>query len=105
MRHKPSVVTTICFDRSIWIELDSTIIMRTNWCATVFLVAVSAFAADTSEFQNRRQRAATTFGDGILMVHARSVADDISDGFRQDPAFYYFTGLENTSTAHPVLTR
>jgi hypothetical protein len=24
------------------------------------------------------------------------VADESSDGFRQDPAFYYFTGLENT---------
>ena len=30
------------------------------------------------------------------MVHAPSVADDTRDGFRQDAAFYYFTGLENT---------
>jgi Xaa-Pro aminopeptidase len=59
-------------------------------------MAVSALAADTSELHDRRQRAATEFGDGILMVHAQSVADESSDGFRQDPAFYYFTGLENT---------
>ena len=30
------------------------------------------------------------------MVHAKSVVDESADGFRQDPAFYYFTGLENT---------
>ncbi|MGA3202620.1 MAG: aminopeptidase P N-terminal domain-containing protein [Bryobacteraceae bacterium] len=69
--------------------------MLTNPSLAVF-IAVSALAADTSELQIRRQRAATEFGDGILMVHAKSVADESSDGFRQDAAFYYFTGLENT---------
>src|ERR1700683_3917582 len=70
--------------------------MRTRSYAAVFLVAFSALAADMSELQDRRRRAATAFGDGILMVHAKSVADHNLDGFRQDPAFYYFTGLENT---------
>jgi hypothetical protein len=70
--------------------------MQTTLCVTVFLMAVSVLAADTSELQSRRQRAAAEFGDGILMVHAKSVADQSADGFRQDPAFYYFTGLENT---------
>jgi Xaa-Pro aminopeptidase len=70
--------------------------MRTALCAAVFLMAVCARAADTSELQNRRQRAAAEFGDGILMVHAKSVGEESGDGFRQDPAFYYFTGLENT---------
>jgi Xaa-Pro aminopeptidase len=32
-------------------------------------------------------------------VHASSATNDQEDGFRQDPAFYYFTGLENTAGA------
>jgi Xaa-Pro aminopeptidase len=64
--------------------------------AAVFLIAVCTLGADTQELQQRRQRAATAFRDGILMVHARSVPDYTSDGFRQDPGFYYFTGLANT---------
>jgi Xaa-Pro aminopeptidase len=70
--------------------------MRTALCAAVLLMAVSAPGADTGELQSRRQRAAAEFGDGILIVHAKSVPDESGDGFRQDPAFYYFTGLENT---------
>src|SRR5579863_4443103 len=70
--------------------------MRTNLLLGILLVTVSAFGADTSELQQRRQRAAAAFSNGILMLHARSVADYTSDGFRQDPAFFYFTGLENT---------
>lgn len=30
------------------------------------------------------------------MLHASSRLDVVGDGFRQDPYFYYFTGLENT---------
>ena len=44
----------------------------------------------------RRQHAAAAFHDGVLLVHARSDIDYAADGFRQDPHFYYFTGLENT---------
>jgi hypothetical protein len=71
--------------------------MTTTWAA-LFLVTASApilVAADKSELQGRRQRAATAFGDGVLIVHAKSVAEDSADGFHQDAAFYYFTGLEN----------
>jgi len=57
------------------------------------------FAADKGELQQRRQRAAAAFRDGILLVHARSALDITADGFRQDPVFYYFTGLENTPSA------
>jgi len=57
------------------------------------------FAADKGELQQRRQRAAAGFRDGILLVHARSALDMTADGFRQDPVFYYFTGLENTPSA------
>ena len=63
------------------------------------LLFVYANAADQHEFEARRQRAASAFSDGILLVHARSAVDDETDGFRQDSAFYYFTGLENTPGA------
>lgn len=59
----------------------------------------TVFAADPQELRERRQRTAEVFGDGILLVHARAVADYTSDGFRQDPAFYYLTGLEDTAGA------
>jgi hypothetical protein len=54
-------------------------------------------AADTDELQGRRQRAAAAFSDEILLIHARPAPDEDTDGFRQDPAFYYLTGLENTA--------
>jgi Xaa-Pro aminopeptidase len=73
-----------------------TIVISTSLLAA-FLFA-SAIASG-SELQARRQRAAATFSDGILLVHARSAPDDETDGFRQDPLFYYFTGLENTAGA------
>lgn len=53
-------------------------------------------AADNPVMRDRRQRAATAFHDGILFVHAKSELDLAADGFRQDPFFYYLTGLENT---------
>ena len=56
-------------------------------------------AADSSRWQQRRQRAAVAFSDGVLLVHAEVPGDLASDGFRQDPIFYYFTGLENTADA------
>jgi len=70
--------------------------MHINSGALIFLVAVSALAADTRELQDRRQRASTAFGDGVLIIHAKPVWDGWPDGFRQDAAFYYFSGLENT---------
>lgn len=70
------------------------------WIAVFFLIStLDAVAADKSELQQRRKRAAAAFHDGILLVHARSALDNTGDGFRQDPAFYYFTGLENTPSA------
>ena len=70
--------------------------MKARFCAVALLITLSAWAADTRELQERRQHAAAAFSDGILLLHARFVPDYTSDGFRQDPAFYYFTGLENT---------
>lgn len=52
--------------------------------------------AENSPQRERRQRAAAEFHDGILLLHASSEPEITADGFRQDPLFYYFTGLENT---------
>jgi Xaa-Pro aminopeptidase len=56
-------------------------------------------AADKATLQDRRHRAATTFHDGILLIHANSRIDIATDGFRQDPYFYYLTGQENAVSA------
>src|SRR5690349_20219582 len=56
-------------------------------------------SAQTGELCERRNRAAAAFPDGILLVHAKSSFDIAADGFRQDPIFYYYTGLENTPGA------
>lgn len=56
-------------------------------------------SADTAESlvgRERRNRAAAAFHDGILLFQANSKLDSSADGFRQDPFFYYFTGLANT---------
>src|ERR1017187_2804385 len=74
----------------------------TNSWAAVFLLTVSPhilLATDGAELRARRERASATFIDGVLIIHAKSEADLVADGFRQDGAFYYFTGLENTSGA------
>jgi Xaa-Pro aminopeptidase len=75
--------------------------MRKTLCALALLLifAAPAFAADQSNMRERRQRAAAAFPDGILLVHANVPGDDTEDGFRQDPIFYYLTGLENTFNA------
>jgi Xaa-Pro aminopeptidase len=65
----------------------------------LFFTAWSATSAQTGELRERRNRAAAAFPDGILLVHARSSFDIAADGFRQDPIFYYYTGLENTQGA------
>ncbi len=60
-------------------------------------VAIACWAtSETSVVRERRQRAAAEFRDGILLLHASSELDITADGFRQDPFFYYFTGLGNT---------
>jgi hypothetical protein len=42
----------------------------------IAFVVASAHAADTGELQDRRQRAAVAFTDGILLLHALSVANE-----------------------------
>ena len=71
--------------------------MRKTWLVvSVMLVATFAGAIDTATMSERRKRAAAVFHDGILLVHAVSRLDIAADGYRQDPYFYYLTGLENT---------
>jgi len=75
--------------------------MRKNILGLVLILisATQVFAANQPEIQERRQRAARAFHDGILLIHAEVPGDLTEDGFRQDPLFYYFTGLENTFNA------
>ena len=60
------------------------------------LIGSMCVLAENADTRDRRHRAATAFRDGILLVHAKSQLDSTADGFRQDPYFYYFTGLQNT---------
>jgi Xaa-Pro aminopeptidase len=53
-------------------------------------------AAHSADFAERRSKAAAEFHAGILLLHANSELSISADGFRQDPFFHYFTGLENT---------
>jgi Xaa-Pro aminopeptidase len=72
--------------------------MRTSGLILAILLggSICATAAQPSIQLERRQRAVSAFRDGILLLHASSTLDLSADGFRQDPYFYYFTGLGNT---------
>src|SRR5271170_4650276 len=64
--------------------------------AMLFITSSCTAAIASNVGRERRQRAATAFHDGVLLLHANSELDATADGFRQDPYFYYFTGLGNT---------
>lgn len=72
--------------------------VRCMICIVILTIMVIAPAAadNRATFLSRRQRAAAAFHDGILLLHAFSRIDVAADGYRQDPYFYYLTGLENT---------
>lgn len=81
---------------------------KTAWMATVAALIVftraSAFATRTQiapdEYGARRARLMDRFADGIVILHARPVAAGLTDhGFKQDAAFFYFTGLANQPSA------
>lgn len=68
-----------------------------RWAILLSLIAsANARGTDTTVLRERRQRAAKQFHDGVLLVHALSRLDIAADGYRQDPYFYYLTGLENS---------
>src|SRR5271169_3755289 len=64
--------------------------------AMLFITSSCTAAIDSNVGRERRQSVATAFQNGILLLHANSELDTTADGFRQDPYFYYFTGLGNT---------
>ena len=65
-----------------------------------FLLSVLALAvpswADQAESKERRQRASKAFSDGVLLLHSKTITYDADDGYREEAAFYYLTGLENS---------
>jgi|SRR6516162_2234875 hypothetical protein len=72
---------------------------RVKIFSTLLLFVLSTYslcAVDKAELEQRPLRAAVALPDGILILHANPAPQWTADGFRQDPAFYYFTGLENT---------
>jgi Xaa-Pro aminopeptidase len=69
---------------------------RLAWMLVLAICATTqAAAADRAEWNERRQRAAKAFADGVLLLHSRAAIESEADGYREDPAFYYLTGLEN----------
>lgn len=67
----------------------------------LFVLSFVAFnsSAGAKEYKERRQRASKAFSDGILLLHSKTTTNDADDGYREEPAFYYLTGLENSPSA------
>ncbi|HET6932471.1 MAG TPA: aminopeptidase P N-terminal domain-containing protein [Candidatus Acidoferrum sp.] len=65
----------------------------------VFAAARQVCGADVKELKERRQRAATAFSDGVLLLHSATTTGFVSDGYREEAAFYYLTGLEDSPGA------
>jgi hypothetical protein len=73
---------------------------RVTWVVLVAIfVAGQAGPAERAELRERRQRAANAFADGVLLLHSRAAIESEAEGYREDPAFYYLTGLENAQPA------
>ena len=71
-----------------------------RWWVFAIVVAIVAArqvcGADVKELKERRQRAATAFSDGVLLLHSATTTGFVSDGYREEAAFYYLTGLEDS---------
>jgi len=63
------------------------------------LSALKLCGADINEWKERRERAAKVFSGGMLLLHSKTDTDFLADGYREDAAFYYLTGLENSPGA------
>jgi Xaa-Pro aminopeptidase len=66
--------------------------------ALLLTPCAGAQAVDTDHHE-RRERAAREFPDGLVLLHASPDLPETGDGFRQDPIFFYFTGLADTVSA------
>ena len=64
-----------------------------------FWPAMNLYAADSKQCRERRERAAKAFPDGVLLLHSKAETNFLSDGYREEAAFYYLTGLENSPGA------
>ncbi len=52
------------------------------------------------EYIHRRHQILARLSDGIVLLHARSTASDLTDhGFKQDASYFYFTGESNRFAA------
>lgn len=71
-----------------------------RWWVFAIVVAFAAArqlcGADVKELKERRQRAAAAFSDGVLLLHSATTTGFVSDGYREEAAFYYLTGLEDS---------
>ncbi len=54
---------------------------------------------DQGERKDRRYRASKAFSDGVLLLHSKTITYEADDGYREEAAFYYLTGLENSPSA------
>ena len=59
-------------------------------------LAAASLPEEKTGLQERRQRAAREFSDGVLLLHSKAVTDFVADGYREQAAFFYLTGLENS---------
>jgi Xaa-Pro aminopeptidase len=76
-----------------------TICWRLFAIMAAFVAARQLCGADVKELKERRQRAATAFSDGVLLLHSKTTMGFLSDGYREEAAFYYLTGLEDSPGA------
>lgn len=74
---------------------------RFYFFSLLFILGLEAHSssAGPEECRERRQRASRTFSDGILLLHSKTTTHEADDGYREEPAFYYLTGLENLASA------
>src|SRR4029450_4721 len=64
----------------------------------------SVSTTSTATLRARRDRVMQAAPDALVLIRSRSrVMAENEDGFRQNPAFYYLTGLENAIGAVLVL--
>ena len=78
--------------------------MKLHRCYFFLLLSALAVAApcspaDSGDYKEHRERASKAFADGILLLHSKTTTNDPDDGYREEPAFYYLTGLENSPGA------
>jgi hypothetical protein len=69
-------------------------IVRWFLLSLIGLALTPLASADANQLRERCQRAAESFH--VLLLHASSTLDLTSDGFRQEPYFFYFSGLGNS---------